>query len=80
MRIVEVRVRTVSDGITGWKGKFAAYMVIYNYGSHRFFKKTTPAINRFIENKTPKYVKCAVNYPHYSVIWKPDEKGGTNNA
>lgn len=39
MRIVEVRARTVSDGITGWKGKFAAYMVIYNDGSHRFFKK-----------------------------------------
>lgn len=69
MKIVEVRAKTVSDGTSGWAGKFASYQVRYDNGSHRYFKKPTPAIKRFIENKTPSYVKSHVNYIHYVAIW-----------
>ena len=69
MKIVEVRAKTVSDGTTGWAGKFASYQVRYEQGLSRCLKKPTPAVKRFIENKTPKYIRSHVNYPHYVAIW-----------
>lgn len=73
MRIIEVRAKTVSDGTTGWAGKFASYQVHYNSGDIKYFKKPTVAVKRFIENKSPKYIKSHVNYPHYVAIWKSEK-------
>ncbi|MDE5741083.1 MAG: hypothetical protein K2H90_01375 [Oscillospiraceae bacterium] len=74
MRIIEVRAKTVSDGTTGWAGKFASYQVHYYSGDIKYFKKPTAAVKRFIENKAPKHIKSRVNYPHYVAIWKPEKE------
>jgi len=69
MKIREVRARTVGDSKTGCAGVFEEYKVIYFGGDFRICKKLTPAAKRFIEGKTPVYVKCNVKYPHYVAIW-----------
>ncbi|MEZ3452765.1 MAG: hypothetical protein K1W17_00135 [Oscillospiraceae bacterium] len=73
MRIIEVRAKMVSDGIKGWAGKFASYQVHYDSGDIKYFKKPTAAVKKFIENKTPKYIRSRVNYPHYVAIWKSEK-------
>lgn len=74
MRIIEVRAKTVSDGIKGWAEKFASYQVHYDSGDIKYFKKPTAAVKKFIENKTPKYIRSRVNYPHYVAIWKSEKR------
>lgn len=74
MRIIEVRAKTVSDGIKGWAGKLASYQVHYDRGDPKYFKKPTAAVKKFIENKTPKYIRSRVNYPHYVAIWKSEKE------
>ncbi len=74
MKIREVRAKTIDDSKTGFAGRFDGYKVIYDNGNSRIFQKLTPASKRFIESKTPKYVKCNVKYPHYVAIWTAQEK------